>query len=355
MLKGIGKPLLYLGVIVYCIWHPIWLYFIFIYLSKRQFFWAPLSNVVSIYIHVLSIIIYCIIMKPHQPLSFQYVPFWKVIKWETNWKQDTFIDKNLNKSHINLTVIDKGMKEYVELVIAGIFSVCAEWWSWEIVTFLSGLLGPIQLAAHVIYASMVPLYFMIPLGLGMAAASRIGKCVGENRYHLAKYLAIAILWFTLFETVVLSIISYFIRLYIPSLFTDNKDVIDVAVKLSPLYCLFIIPDAFQGSVQGILRGIKKQGKSVIGVIVGPYLITLPLACLLAFDPNINLKIFGMWIANNIGYFVMDAIFLYLVLTFNWNESKNENQQNQNNELINISMNISHFSGFLSINNIEKNT
>eukprot|EP01084_Bolivina_argentea_P112282 200266_1 len=355
--QSIGKPLLYLGIIVYCIWHPIWLYFIFIYLKKRDFIWAPLSNIVTVYIHVISIILYCIILKPHNKLSIQYISFTKIIKWQTNLKIDTFI--NINNINTNIEVIDKGMKEYIELLIAGIFSLCAEWWSWEVITLICGLLGPIQLATHVIFATIMPFYYMIPMGVGLAGAARIGKLIGQNQFHLAKYLAHAILWFTLIESVVIAILSFCFREYIPFLFTNEKQVINIAIKVSPLFSIFVIWDAFQGSFQGILRGIKKQGKSVIGVIIGPWIITIPLACLLAFDPIIDLKIIGMWIGNNVGYIVMNIIFLYIFWTFNWNKKDNINTLNDkektyantaNNEQYNtvIPMNISHFSAFLTV-------
>ena len=251
------------------------------------------------------------------------------------------------------------MKEYVSLMIAGIFSICAEWWSWEIITLLCGLLGPIQLATHVVFAAIIPLYFMIPLGVGLAGASVIGKLIGQNRFDLARKMGNAILWFTLAESVLIGILSFIFRDKVPLLFTDNDEVIDIAKRLSPWFAVFVIWDAFQGSFQGILRGIKRQGKSVIGVIAGPWLITIPLACLLAFNPVIDLKIFGMWIGNNAGYCVMVCVFWYLWLTFDWNEmsgnvvdDKVEEKEDlegmvvKDNVLTSIS--ISHFSAFLSV-------
>merc|ERR1712154_470069 len=90
-------------------------------------------------------------------------------------------------------------------------------------------------------------------------------------------------------------------------------------KLSPLFCAFIIPHGMQGSFQGVLRGIKRQGRSAIAVLIGPWLVSLPLACLLAFHPQIDWQIYGMWAGNNVGYYVMDAIFLYLWVSFDWDQ------------------------------------
>ena len=202
--------------------------------------------------------------------------------------------------------------------------MCGEWWSWEVITLLVGLLGPTQLAVDVIYSAMIPMYFMIPLGVGLAGASRVGTLIGENKYGLAKRLGDVILLFTLSMATLLAILSFVLREYIPRMFTNDEKVIDIAVKLSPLFCAFIIPHGMQGSFQGVLRGIKRQGKSVIAVLIGPWLVSIPLACLLTFQSDIDWQIYGMWAGNNVGYYVMDAIFLYLWISFDWNKGGQTN-------------------------------
>lgn len=199
--------------------------------------------------------------------------------------------------------------------------MCGEWWAWEIVTILSGLLGPIQLAVHVIYVTILPLYYMIPLGIGLAGASRVGTLIGENRSRLARRLGNTTLWFTLCETLTLSSISFCFRRHIPRLFTSNPEVIEIAAALSPFYCLFVIPHGLQGSLLGVLRAIKRQGKSAIAVWIGPWLIGISLASSLAFSKRLNLQIFGLWIGNNSGYAVMDLILLYFWLSFQWDKGR----------------------------------
>jgi len=230
----------------------------------------------------------------------------------------------------NAAIVDKGMSEYVQLLFAGIFSLCAEWWSWEVVTIIVGLLGPTQLAVHVIYATIIPLYYMIPLGLGLASASRIGTLIGERRFDLARRLGNAILWFSLIEGTSLAIGSFFIREWIPALFTKEPEVIRIAAQLSPLYCLFVIPDAMQGSFQGVLRGIKRQGRSSWGVLIGPWMTSIPLACILAFGAN--WEIFGMWTGNNTGYWMMDAVFLYVWASYKWEKEPEHNLDSNDDEL-----------------------
>ena len=197
--------------------------------------------------------------------------------------------------------------------------MCGEWWAWDLITIIVGLLGPTQLAVDVICSALIPMYYMIPLGFGLAGASRIGTLIGEKRHGMAKRVGNAILWFTLVMATLLAILSFVLREYIPRLFTSDPEVIGIAVKLSPLFSLFAIPHMMQGSFQGILRGIKRQSKSAVAVLIGLWLVGIPLACLLAFHPQIDLKIFGMWAGNNVGYYVADAILLHLWLSFEWDQ------------------------------------
>jgi len=334
--QGISKPLFYIGIAVYIIWHPSWLLLVFKAFRKTDFLWFPACNVVTTYVQIALILGYISISKPHHPQTVQRVPLSTIFRWRTTGhdrdaqsvqseSEESFecsiVSENACDQRTSIHVVDKGLSEYIQLLAAGIFSICGEWWSWEVITLIVGLLGPTQLAADVIYSAMIPMYFMIPLGIGLAGASRVGALIGENRHRLAKQLGDAILSFTLFVASSLAAVSFLLREYIPRMFSKDQAVIDIAVKLSPSFCAFIVCHGLQGSFLGILRGIKRQGKSVYAVLIGPWLISIPLSCLLAFQPEIDWEIYGMWAGNNVGYYVMDAIFLYLWLSFDWNRGE----------------------------------
>lgn len=199
--------------------------------------------------------------------------------------------------------------------------MCGIWWFWQIVAILMGLLGTNQLAVHVLYDTLLHFYYMIPTGVGLAGASRVGTLIGQNKIILAKRLGNSILWFTLIEGTFLAIFTFGLKKYILALFTSDSSVMSIAMKMAPLFCTFVILDAMQGVSQCILRGIKQQSKYMFGVFVGPWLVAIPLGSLLAFVPEIEWKVFGMWTGNNAGYMVMLSIFLYLWISYDWNENK----------------------------------
>ena len=59
----------------------------------------------------------------------------------------------------------KGWGEYLSLSIPATAMLCAEWWAFELLTILAGILGVIELASQTINFSMIALLFMIPLGI----------------------------------------------------------------------------------------------------------------------------------------------------------------------------------------------
>ena len=210
---------------------------------------------------------YILIIKPHHPLSMQTMTMSTIFRWKISGETD---DEHL---------WDKGMHEYIRLLIAGILSICPTWWSWEVITMIVGLLGPTQLAVHVIFATLSDAVFVIPYGIGLAAASRIGTLIGENKQRLARRLGDAILCFTLFEGILMAMVSFAVKEYILRLFTSNQAVMDMAIKLTPFYCVLVVLFAVFGSFQGILRGINRQGQSAVAVLIGAWLVSFPLACL----------------------------------------------------------------------------
>ena len=79
-----------------------------------------------------------------------------------------------------------GWDEYFKLSVPATVMLCAEWWSFEIMVFLSGKMGVNEQAAVVISLSINTLVFMIPMGMQEAFCALIGNEIGANNPKLAK-------------------------------------------------------------------------------------------------------------------------------------------------------------------------
>lgn len=240
-------------------------------------------------------------------------------------------------------------------------SLCAEWWSWEICIFLIGLLGSTPLAANIVYISLVPLVYMVPCGLGLSTATRIGKLLGEKQHLLAKQISQISILIILIFGIVFGIVFYLFRNFIALMFISSTDVaiIELVVKVAPLFCMFLMVDGLQGQFQGVLRGMKLQSKSAVAVLIGSWVITIPLACFLGFYEKLGLK--GFWIAQVIGYGVLNILFSGIYLSYDWKEECDEREmksmmfekirncncrKNGSKEKLQ-SLNVSHFSAFVT--------
>ena len=75
---------------------------------------------------------------------------------------------------------------YFKLSVPATVMLCAEWWSFEIMVLLSGVLGVTAQAVVVISLNFYTFFFMFPMGIQEASCALIGNQIGANNPKLAK-------------------------------------------------------------------------------------------------------------------------------------------------------------------------
>ena len=73
---------------------------------------------------------------------------------------------------------------YLKLGLPTMVMLCTEWWAFEILILLSGLISVRAQASQVLLANMCAQMFMIPLGLQDATCVLIGNAIGDNNLKL---------------------------------------------------------------------------------------------------------------------------------------------------------------------------
>eukprot|EP01105_Mastigella_eilhardi_P020510 TRINITY_DN4898_c0_g1_i1.p2 TRINITY_DN4898_c0_g1~~TRINITY_DN4898_c0_g1_i1.p2 ORF type:complete len:156 (+),score=22.31 TRINITY_DN4898_c0_g1_i1:91-558(+) len=79
--------------------------------------------------------------------------------------------------------------EFLRLGIPGVFMCCSEWWGFEVVALLAGLLGTKELAANMIIQNTLSIFFMFPLGVSVSASTLVGNALGANDGQAANRVA----------------------------------------------------------------------------------------------------------------------------------------------------------------------
>ncbi len=167
-----------------------------------------------------------------------------------------------------------------------------EMWAFQATTILAGWVDEVALAAHTIALNMASLSFMVPLGIGMAAVTRVGNLIGARRFteaQRAAWIAIGVGGLVSFIAATLFIL---LSEEIAGLYSDDLEVVAAAAALLPIAACFQLFDGVQVVGGGILRGMGRTRPAAAFNLVGYYVLGLPLAVWLTFE--VGLGVGGLW-------------------------------------------------------------
>lgn len=165
-------------------------------------------------------------------------------------------------------------------------------------SLIIGSIDYIEQAAHQIAISLASVSYMAASGFGAAATVRVGNQLGRKDYKTLKIAAT-----TVFEMVILfmalaGIIYLFGRDFLPSLFTDETEVIEIAATLLIVTTLFQISDGVQVTALGALRGLSDVRMPTIITFISYWVICIPLGYILG--KNFEMGAMGVWIGLAVG-------------------------------------------------------
>uniref|UniRef100_A0A8C4S5H2 Multidrug and toxin extrusion protein n=1 Tax=Erpetoichthys calabaricus TaxID=27687 RepID=A0A8C4S5H2_ERPCA len=161
---------------------------------------------------------------------------------------------------------------FIRLAIPSMLMLCIEWWTFEIGSFLSGLISKVALGSQSILYELSTIAFMFPLGYGVAVNVRVGNALGAGNTEQAKKSC------------------------------------KVAMMCTGKYKKGI-------SNNGIVKGAGKQKIGAICNLTGYYIIGLPIGVSLMFAAHMG--VLGFWIGLLVCVFMQSIFFLILVLKFDW--------------------------------------
>ena len=170
-----------------------------------------------------------------------------------------------------------------------------------------GWIGTEALAAHQIAINLAAISYMMASGLSAAAAIRVGNQLGLKDIPTLRAAA-----FTLYGMVILFMgicATIFItgRYFLPTLYIDNPDVIEVASTLLIIAGFFQLSDGIQVLSLGALRGLTDVKIPTIMTFIAYWILALPIGYILGF--KFELGAAGVWYGLLIGLSIV-AITLF---------------------------------------------
>jgi MATE family multidrug resistance protein len=191
-----------------------------------------------------------------------------------------------------------GMKEILGygLPVGAQFGL--EVWAWHITALLAGRIGVEPLAAHAIVLNLASFSFMVPLGVSIAATTRVGNQIGAGNPQGARRSAFISIGLGAGAMSGFGLLFFFLRRALPALWHPAPGVLALAASILPIAAAFQIFDGTQAVGCGVLRGHGDTRPAAWFNLLGYYALALPLGYLLAFRLGWGLT--GLWWGLTLG-------------------------------------------------------
>eukprot|EP00897_Mesotaenium_endlicherianum_P005643 jgi/Mesen1/5106/ME000254S04132 len=208
---------------------------------------------------------------------------------------------------------------FLWLALPSATMVCLEWWCFEIVIILAGLLpnAATQVSAMSIMLSTLLVCFMLPFSLGDATSTRVGNELGAGNAARARLATLTALGIALVVGLAMSLTLLSFRYKIGQIFTGTSQpaVVAAVAALVPFLSVTMWFDAVQTTASGSLRGSGRQKIGAIINIVSWYIIALPAGALAAFYFGLGVQ--GLWLGLVLGALTQDVLLTAVTLRTDW--------------------------------------
>ncbi|XP_019707049.1 protein DETOXIFICATION 12 isoform X2 [Elaeis guineensis] len=216
----------------------------------------------------------------------------------------------------------RGINEFLKLALPSAVMICLEWWSFELLVLLSGLLPNPELETSVlsICLTSISMLYTIPYGLGAAASTRVSNELGAGNPQRARLAVRVVMFIAVTEAILVSGTVFALRPILGYAYSNEEEVINYVKEMVPLVCVSVTTDSLQGVLSGIARGCGWQHIGAYVNLGAFYLIGIPIAVILGFPLHMGGK--GLWIGILCGS-TTQSVLLSLITGFtNWQQQAN---------------------------------
>ena len=187
----------------------------------------------------------------------------------------------------------KYIKELLRVGIPNGASSTMEVLLFATVSVLMGTLSVTASAAHQVAINIAATVFMIPFGLSMAISQRVGMAIGQGSMENARFrgflgTGVCVLIMTCTAIIIFSIPKTIVGIY-----TDDSEVINLAVSLVFMAGLFQISDGLQVGGFGALRGLKDTRIPMVVNFISYWVVGFTTGYFLGIHLNYGPR--GLWI------------------------------------------------------------
>ncbi|CAJ2652273.1 unnamed protein product [Trifolium pratense] len=212
----------------------------------------------------------------------------------------------------------KGWSSLLSLAIPTCVSVCLEWWWYEFMIMMCGLLvnPKATIASMGILIQTTSLVYVFPSSLSLGVSTRIGNELGANRPQKARISMIVSLFCAIILGLGAMLFTTLMRNQWGKFFTNDKEILELTSIVLPIVGLCELGNCPQTTGCGVLRG---SARPTIGANINLgsfYLVGMPVAIFLGFVAKFGFA--GLWIGLLAAQGSCAMLMLVVLCRTDWN-------------------------------------
>ncbi|RHN49668.1 putative multi antimicrobial extrusion protein [Medicago truncatula] len=203
------------------------------------------------------------------------------------------------------------LPEFCKYAIPSGLMFCFEWWSFEILILIAGLLPNPQLETSVLSVCLntTSLHFFIPYAIGASASTRVSNELGAGNPKTAKGAVRVVVIIGIAEAIIVSTFFLCFRNILGYAYSNDEQVVNYIADMVPLLCVSVSADSLIGALSGVARGGGFQEMGAYVNLGAYYIVGIPVGLLFGFHLKLNAK--GLWMGTLSGS-VLNVIILSIV-------------------------------------------
>jgi MATE family multidrug resistance protein len=219
----------------------------------------------------------------------------------------------LSLSFVKESLALEPLKLFLHLSMGGVASL-SEWWFWECMCLIAGSFGVVQLCAHSIAYNIIPLGFMLPLGMSIGLSVRMGSVLVYDPSRAKKIAAWTMVLAAICGVFVGAILDVY-QVQIIGLFTSQPEVFEQCSAIWSHVCYYIAVLYVLGINGAILRalGLQWTMAAVLGVTL--WLVTLPMVLWVSIHNGGGLT--SQWTILPVSYTFLQVFLASCYVFFDW--------------------------------------
>ncbi|XP_071740930.1 protein DETOXIFICATION 48-like [Rutidosis leptorrhynchoides] len=211
----------------------------------------------------------------------------------------------------------RGWSSLLALAIPNCVSVCLEWWWYELMIILCGLLSnpKATVASMGILIQTTSLVYVFPSALSLGVSTRVGNELGANRPAKARISMIVSLVCAVVFGFMAMLFTTLLRNKWGRFFTSDVEILELTSVALPVAGLCELGNCPQTTGCGVLRGSARPNVGANINLGSFYLVGMPIAIILGFVVNMGFK--GLWLGLFAAQGTCALLMIYVLFTTDW--------------------------------------